>query len=142
MFHEKLGTVADKVQRVAKLAGWLVAEGIVKGASPAEAERAAGLAKADLVTGMVGEFPELQGVIGGYLAEAQGEPIAVADAIRDHYKPVGPGDDVPTAPVTVAVALADKLDNLAPSSRSTRSRQDRKTRSRFVGLRLVNSFSA
>ena len=61
---------------------------------------------------MVGEFPELQGVIGGYLAEAQGEPKAVADAIREHYKPVGQGDDVPTAPVTVAVALADKLDSL------------------------------
>jgi glycyl-tRNA synthetase beta chain len=62
---------------------------------------------------MVGEFPELQGVIGGYLAERQGEPKAVADAIRDHYKPVGQGDEVPTAPVTVAVALADKLDTLA-----------------------------
>ena len=61
---------------------------------------------------MVGEFPELQGVIGGYLAEAQGEPEAIADAIRDHYKPVGQGDDVPTAPVTVAVALADKMDSL------------------------------
>jgi len=77
-----------------------------------EAERAARLAKADLVTGMVGEFPELQGVIGGYLARAQGEPDAVADAIRDHYKPVGQGDEVPTAPVTVAVSLADKLDTL------------------------------
>jgi glycyl-tRNA synthetase beta chain len=76
------------------------------------AERAARLAKADLVSGMVGEFPELQGVIGGYLAERQGELKAVADAIRDHYKPVGQGDDAPTAPVTVAVALADKLDSL------------------------------
>ena len=76
------------------------------------AERAARLAKADLVTGMVGEFPELQGVIGGHLARAQGEPDAVADAIRDHYKPVGQGDEVPTAPVTVAVALADKLDTI------------------------------
>ena len=77
-----------------------------------QAERAAGLAKADLVTGMVGEFPELQGVIGGYVAEAQGEPKAIADAVRDHYKPVGQGDEVPTAPVTVAVSLADKLDTL------------------------------
>jgi glycyl-tRNA synthetase beta chain len=76
-------------------------------------ERAARLAKADLVTGMVGEFPELQGMIGGYLARAQGEPNAVADAVRDHYKPVGQGDEVPTAPVTVAVSLADKLDTLA-----------------------------
>jgi glycyl-tRNA synthetase beta chain len=112
VFHEKLGTVADKVERVAKLARWLVEEGIVK-ADAGQVERAARLAKADLVTGMVGEFPELQGVIGGYLAEAQGEPKAIADAIRDHYKPVGQGDDVPMAPVTVAVALADKLDSLA-----------------------------
>ena len=145
VFHEKLGTVADKVERIAKLARWLVEEGIVGTLSPAgrgqgegaapsspkaepphpsplpagereqlanQVERAARLAKADLVTGMVGEFPELQGVIGGYLAEAQGEPKAVADAIRDHYKPVGQGDEVPNAPVTVAVALADKLDTL------------------------------
>ena len=112
VFHEKLGTVADKVERVARLARWLVEKGIVKGAKPDQVERAARLAKADLVSGMVGEFPELQGVIGGYLAEAQGEPKAVAEAIRDHYKPVGQGDEVPTAPVTVAVSLADKLDTL------------------------------
>lgn len=111
-FHEKLGTVADKVERVAKLARWLVQEGIVKGASADDAERAARLCKADLVTGMVGEFPELQGLMGGYYARAQGEADAVADAVRDHYKPVGQGDDVPTAPVTVAVSLADKLDTL------------------------------
>ncbi len=150
VFHEKLGTVADKVERVAKLARWLVEEGIVN-SSPARrggpaaqplgegslrpasaplhhpadgppprageelatlAERAARLAKADLVTGMVGEFPELQGIIGGYLAAAQGEPREVSDAIRDHYKPVGQGDEVPTEPVTVAVSLADKLDSL------------------------------
>jgi glycyl-tRNA synthetase beta chain len=120
VFHEKLGTLADKVGRVVKLARWLVEEGVVKGDGSLttevladQAERAARLAKADLVTGMVGEFPELQGLIGGYLARAQGEPDAVADAIRDHYKPVGQGDDVPTAPVTVAVSLADKLDTLA-----------------------------
>lgn len=112
VFHEKLGTVADKVERVAKLARWLVEEGIVKGADPAHAERAARLAKADLVTGMVGEFPELQGLMGGYYAAAQGEDPAVAEAVRDHYKPLGQGDDVPTAPVTVAVSLADKLDTL------------------------------
>ncbi|UZK70898.1 glycine--tRNA ligase subunit beta [Sphingomonas sp. S1-29] len=155
VFHEKLGTVADKVDRVAKLARWLVEEGIVKSdpalAPPlpgregpgvgrpeavdsvpphqptpnpslpgrgeveqlaALAERAARLCKADLVTSMVGEFPELQGVMGGYYARAQGEDPRVADAIRDHYKPVGQGDDVPTAPVTVAVSLADKLDTL------------------------------
>jgi len=111
VFHEKLGTVADKVERVAKLGRWLVEQDIVK-ADADQVERAARLSKADLVTGMVGEFPELQGVIGGYLAEAQGEPKAAADAIRDHYKPVGQGDQVPTAPVTVAVALADKMDSL------------------------------
>jgi glycyl-tRNA synthetase beta chain len=135
IFHDKLGTVTDKVERVAKLARWLVEEHIVTPAKAGAqqdkelvsrlrgndeevaqsanlAERAARLAKADLVTGMVGEFPELQGVIGGYLAEAQGEPQVVADAIRDHYKPVGQGDDAPTAPVSVVVALADKLDTI------------------------------
>ena len=111
-FHEKLGTVADKVARVAKLARWLAEEGIVPGADPAQAEQAAQLCKADLTTDMVGEFPELQGLMGGYYARAEGLPDAVADAIRDHYKPVGQGDDVPTAPVTVCVALADKLDTL------------------------------
>ena len=112
-FHEKLGSVADKVERVAKLARWLVEQGIVEGANADDAERAAHLCKADLVTGMVGEFPELQGIMGGYYARAQGESDVVADAVRDHYKPVGQGDDVPTAPVTVAVSLADKLDTLA-----------------------------
>jgi glycyl-tRNA synthetase beta chain len=110
-FHEKLGTVADKVQRVAKLARWLYEEGIVAG-DPALAEQAACLCKADLVTEMVGEFPELQGLMGGYYAAKEGLPVEVSDAIRDHYKPVGQGDDVPTAPVTVAVSLADKLDTL------------------------------
>ena len=119
-FHEKLGTVADKVERVAKLARWLVEEGIVppqNGEDRArladQAELAARLCKADLVTEMVGEFPELQGLMGGYYARAEGLPDAVADAIRDHYKPVGQGDAVPIAPVTVAVSLADKLDTLA-----------------------------
>jgi glycyl-tRNA synthetase beta chain len=177
VFHEKLGTVADKVERVAKLARWLVESGVIspsplrgvsgrsspgrtedsrglsspetgdtREARPGEgsavepspataphppaltreaplpagereklatlAETAARLCKADLVTGMVGEFPELQGIIGGHLARAQGLPDAVADAIRDHYKPVGQGDEVPTAPVTVAVSLADKLDTI------------------------------
>jgi glycyl-tRNA synthetase beta chain len=193
VFHEKLGTVADKAERVAKLARWLCEEGIIKpsplqgrglgegeagrdaaaspplptppiggatlspegerasegaterpspaggssgsvvppaqprhrgamstrnwlgegGASLADlAERAALLCKADLVTGMVGEFPELQGVMGGYYAAAQGEHPAVAAAIRDHYKPVGAGDEVPTDPVTVAVSLADRIDSI------------------------------
>ncbi|WP_439491724.1 glycine--tRNA ligase subunit beta [Blastomonas fulva] len=112
VFHEKLGTVADKVERVAKLARWLCEEGIVKG-DAALAEQAARLCKADLVTEMVGEFPELQGLMGGYYAAKEGLDPQVAAAIRDHYKPVGQGDDVPTAPVTVAVSLADKLDTLA-----------------------------
>jgi len=111
-FHEKLGSVADKVERVAKLARWLAAEGIVPGADANQAELAARLCKADLVTEMVGEFPELQGLMGGYYARAEGLPDGVADAIRDHYKPVGQGDVVPTAPLTVAVSLADKLDTL------------------------------
>ncbi|HYI49795.1 MAG TPA: glycine--tRNA ligase subunit beta [Allosphingosinicella sp.] len=112
VFHEKLGTVADKVERVAKLAQWLVQERLIKGADIAEVQTAARLAKADLVTEMVGEFPELQGVIGGYYARAQGQSDAVADTIRDHYKPAGQSDEVPTAPVTVAVNIADKLDTL------------------------------
>ena len=111
-FHEKLGTVADKVQRVAKLAEWLAGEGIIPNCDPVQARQAAELCKADLVTEMVGEFPELQGLMGGYYARAEGLPHAVADAIRDHYKPVGQGDEVPIAPVTVAVALADKLDTI------------------------------
>ncbi len=111
-FHEKLGTVADKVERVAKLAEWLASEGIVPNCNPSLARQAAELCKADLVTEMVGEFPELQGLMGGYYARAEGLPDAVTDAIRDHYKPVGQGDEVPTAPVTVAVALADKLDTI------------------------------
>src|SRR3546814_15954618 len=96
----------------------------------AMAEQAARLAKADLVTGMVGEFPELQGIMGGYYARAEGLPDEVADAIRDHYTPVGQGDEVPTAPVTVAVSLADKLGTLvgffAISEQQTGSRVDRK----------------
>ncbi|MBV9527474.1 glycine--tRNA ligase subunit beta, partial [Sphingomonas sp.] len=111
LFHEKLGFVSDKVQRVAKLARWLVESGVVRG-DPDQAEQAARLAKADLVTGMVGEFPELQGVIGGYLAEAQGEPKAVVEAVRQHYRPAGQNDEIPTEPISVAVSLADKLDSL------------------------------
>jgi glycyl-tRNA synthetase beta chain len=111
VFHEKLGTLAVKVERVAVLARWLCESGAVP-ADPAQAETAARLAKADLVSATVGEFPELQGQIGRYLALAVGTDPAIADAIRDHYKPAGQGDDVPTAPVSVAVALADKLDTL------------------------------
>ncbi len=112
VFHEELGTVAEKALRVEKLAQWLAQERIVKGADVADVRAAARLAKADLVTEMVGEFPELQGTMGSYYARAQGNADAVADAIRDHYKPAGQGDEVPTAPVTVAVNIADRLDTL------------------------------
>ncbi|ATW04847.1 glycine--tRNA ligase subunit beta [Sphingorhabdus sp. YGSMI21] len=114
VFHEKLGTVADKVERVAKLAEWLASlegTGLLR-ANPEQTKQAARLCKADLVTEMVGEFPELQGLMGGYYAEKEGLPAEVSHAIRDHYKPVGQGDEVPTDPVTVCVSLADKLDTL------------------------------
>lgn len=108
-FKEELGSLGDKVERVAALARELAPK---VGADPDLAERAARLAKADLVSEMVGEFPELQGVMGRYYALAAGEDARVADAIRDHYKPQGPSDSVPTEPVSIAVALADKLDTL------------------------------
>jgi glycyl-tRNA synthetase beta chain len=109
-FHAKLGSQGARVVRIAALAGHIAAH---VGAAPHLAERAARLAKADLTTGMVGEFPELQGVIGGYYARHDGEDEAVAAAVADHYAPKGLGDAVPTAPVTIAVALADKIDTLA-----------------------------
>jgi glycyl-tRNA synthetase beta chain len=107
-FHAKLGTLAERVDRIAALAREIAP---LVGANPDDAEKAARVAKADLASGMVGEFPELQGVMGGYYARAENGD-AIADAIRDHYKPQGPNDTVPTAPLTVAVALADKLDTL------------------------------
>lgn len=109
-FHAKLGTLADKVGRVRKLAAYLAT--LIPGADAKIADRAAELAKADLVTGMVGEFPELQGIMGRYYARHDGENEAVAQAIADHYSPLGPSDRCPTAPNAVAVALADKLDTL------------------------------
>jgi glycyl-tRNA synthetase beta chain len=109
VFHEKLGTQYERVERIARLARELAQH--VK-ADPAKAERAAWLCKADLVTDMVGEFPELQGLMGKYYAEEQGEDEAVAHAIADHYKPQGPNDLVPADPVSVAVALADKVYSL------------------------------
>ncbi|MEH6490000.1 glycine--tRNA ligase subunit beta [Hyphomonas oceanitis] len=109
-FKEELGSLGDKVERVAALARELAP---AVGADADLAERAARLCKADLVSEMVGEFPELQGVMGRYYALEAGEPASVADAIRDHYKPQGPSDAVPTDPVAIAVALADKLDTLA-----------------------------
>ncbi len=109
-FHARLGTQGERVARIERLA---VAIAPMLDADPALAARAALLAKADLTTGMVGEFPELQGVMGGYYARHDNEPDAVADAVRDHYAPRGPTEPVPTAPITIAVALADKLDTLA-----------------------------
>jgi glycyl-tRNA synthetase beta chain len=109
-FHAKLGTVAAKVQRVAALAADLTNN--IPGADRDAARGAALLCKADLVTGMVGEFPDLQGVMGRYYAIADGEKEAVAEAIAEHYSPLGPNDRCPTAPVSVAVALADKIDTL------------------------------
>ena len=108
-FKKELGTIADKVERVAALARELAP---AVGADPDLAERAARLAKADLVSEMVYEFPELQGVMGRYYALEAGEDARIADAIRDHYKPQGPSDAVPSEPVGVAAALADKLDTL------------------------------
>ncbi|MCG5245617.1 glycine--tRNA ligase subunit beta [Methylorubrum extorquens] len=110
VFHEKLGTQGERVARIAALAQEIAP---LVGADPALAERAARLAKADLVTEMVGEFPELQGLMGRKYAALQGEHDSVAAAIEEHYKPVGPSDSVPTDPVSIAVALADKLDTLA-----------------------------
>ena len=109
VFHQKLGSVYDKVMRVAELAKQLAP---LVSADPKLAERAARLAKADLTTQMVVEFTSLQGVMGRYYALADGEDKVVADAICDHYKPQGPTDEVPTDPVSIAVALADKLDTL------------------------------
>jgi len=111
-FHEKLGTVADKVDRVAKLASWLVFDAKEPNGDHQLTRQAAELCKADLVTEMVGEFPELQGLMGAYYAEKETLPQEVSDAIRDHYRPAGQGDDVPTAPTSVAVAVADRLDTL------------------------------
>jgi len=108
-FHAKLGTMAQRVERIVALAGEIAP---LVGADVAKTKEAARLAKADLASQMVGEFPELQGVMGGYYARAFGLDGEIADAVRDHYKPQGPSDAVPTAPVSVAVALADKLDTL------------------------------
>jgi glycyl-tRNA synthetase beta chain len=109
VFHEKLGTQAERIERIERLAAELAP---MVGADPVKAKRAARLCKADLLTEVVGEFPELQGTMGKYYAEAQGEDEAVAHACEDHYRPKGPDDLVPSDPVSVAVALADKIDTL------------------------------
>ena len=109
VFHEKLGTQGERIKRIERLA---VEIAPLVGADAEKAKRAAHLAKADLLTEVVGEFPELQGLMGKYYALAQGEDASVAAACEDHYKPQGPNDRVPTDPVSVAVALADKIDTL------------------------------
>src|SRR5689334_3945506 len=109
VFHEKLGTQAERVKRIEALAAEIAP---LVGADVAKAKRAAHLAKADLLTEVVGEFPELQGLMGKYYALAQGEDASIAAASEEHYKPQGPNDRVPTDPVSVAVALADKIDTL------------------------------
>ena len=108
-FHAKLGSQAARIARIAALAREIAP---MVGADPEKAAEAAEIAKADLRSDMVGEFPELQGVMGRYYALAAGRDAAVADACRDHWKPMGQGDAVPTAPVSLAVALADKIDTL------------------------------
>src|SRR5579871_1819132 len=109
VFHEKLGTQAERIERIERLAAELAP---LVGADVEKARRAARLCKADLLTEVVGEFPELQGTMGKYYAEAQGEDEAVAHACEDHYRPKGPDDLVPSDPVSIAVALADKIDTL------------------------------
>jgi glycyl-tRNA synthetase beta chain len=109
VFHAKLGTQLERVKRLEALAAEIAP---LVGADVEKAKRAAFLCKADLTTEVVGEFPEVQGIMGRYYAINDGEDSEVADAVRDHYKPMGPSDDVPTKPVSIAVALADKLDSL------------------------------
>ncbi len=109
VFHEKLGSQAERIARIEKMAAWLAPQ---IDADIEKAKRAAKLAKADLLTEVVGEFPELQGLMGKYYALAQGEDPSVAAASEDHYKPLGPNDRVPGDPVAIAVALADKIDTL------------------------------
>jgi glycyl-tRNA synthetase beta chain len=109
VFHDKLGSQAERLARILALAGDLAT---LVGADREKAERAAQLCKADLLTDVVGEFPELQGLMGRYYAKAEGEDEAVAHAIEDHYRPKGPDDLVPADPVAIAVALADKIDTL------------------------------
>jgi glycyl-tRNA synthetase beta chain len=109
VFHEKLGTQGERIKRIERLAAEIAP---LVGADVEKTKRAAHLAKADLLTEVVGEFPELQGLMGKYYALAQGEDASVAAASEEHYKPQGPNDRVPTDPVSVAVALADKIDTL------------------------------
>jgi len=109
-FHAKLGTLFERAERIGALADQIASK---LGADPRLAFLAGRLAKADLATQMVGEFPELQGVMGGYYAQAEGLDAQISTAIRQHYKPLGPGDTIPSEPIAVCVALADKIDTLA-----------------------------
>jgi glycyl-tRNA synthetase beta chain len=111
LFHSELGTIGDKAEMIRQLGEWFAAR--LPGVDATMVRQASKLAKADLVTGMVGEFPELQGVMGCYYAKQQGVADEVAIAIRDHYLPQGPTDRCPTSPTSVVVALADKIDTLA-----------------------------
>ncbi|MDR7060214.1 MULTISPECIES: glycine--tRNA ligase subunit beta [unclassified Sphingopyxis] len=137
-FHEKLGTVADKVERVAKITETMGKENLVPGSDAQRGKRAAELAKADLVTEMVGEFPELQGLMGGYYAASEGLGEVITNAIRDQYKPVGQGDEVPNAPVTIALSMAERLDTLvsffAIEERPTGSKDPFALRRAGIGL--------
>lgn len=140
IFHARLGSMAGKVARLETLAAALAAR--IPGADAGAAARAAKLAKADLVSGMVGEFPELQGIMGRYYAAGQGEDTQVAQAIAEHYAPLGPSDRCPTAAVSVAVALADKIDTLvgffAIDERPTGSRDPFALRRAALGvIRLI-----
>jgi glycyl-tRNA synthetase beta chain len=110
VYYDKLGTMYDKTERIEKIANQLA---LTLNADVGIVERAARLAKADLSSGLVGEFPELQGVMGRYYALHDGEDVRVADAIAEHYKPLGPSDTCPTEPVSLIIALADKLDTFA-----------------------------
>ncbi len=139
VFHDKLGKQAERIARIERLAVELAP---LVGADVDKTRRAARLAKTDLLTEVVGEFPELQGVIGRYYAAAQGEDASVAQAIEDHYKPQGPTDRVPTDPVAIAVALADKIDTLvgfwASNEKPTGSKDPYALRRAALGvIRLV-----
>ena len=139
IFHEKLGTQAERIERIERLAGELAP---LVGADVEKAKRAARLCKADLLTEVVGEFPELQGLMGKYYAEAEGEDEFVAHACEDHWKPKGPDDLVPSDPVSISVALADKIDTLvgfwAINEKPTGSKDPYALRRAALGLiRLV-----
>ena len=142
-FHNRLGTEAERVQRIAALAREIAP---LVGASPDLAEQAAKVCKADLQSAMVGEFPELQGTMGSYYAFEQGLDPAIARACKEHRSPLGPSDDVPTDPVSVAVALADKIDTLAGfwaiDEKPTGSKDPFALRRAALGVvRLVNTNS-